>query len=102
MLVRSVTTTESEWTPAEVAWMTALDAYEAGQCPRCRGVLAETTDPDRDFNNIFGTAFYTAAPGYPRMCHCCAAIDRSEQSTRAQNPQHPAAILHAVHLVRRG
>lgn len=102
MLVRSVTSTESEWTSSEVAWMTALAAYEAGQCPRCKSVLEESTDLARDFNNIFGTAVYVPASGYPRQCHCCAAIDRSEQVTRAQNPQHPAAILHAVQLVPRG
>lgn len=85
-----------------MAWLLALEEYEAGLCQRCRGELAETTKVEHDFNNPLGTAVYLPAPGFPRQCHCCAAIDRSEQQTQAQNPQHPTAMTHAVRLVPRG
>lgn len=101
-MVRSVTTQEPEWDAQQVAWLRALEAYEAGLCKRCRGELEQTTKPEHDFNNPLGTAVYVPAPGFPMQCHCCAAIDRSEQQTAAQNPQHPAAIMHAVTLVPRG
>lgn len=99
-LVRS--TPETEWDPQQVAWMLALEAYEQGLCKRCGEPLEETTRIEHDFNNPFGEAVYLPAPGTPVQCHCCAALERSEKDTAAQNPQFPAAMLHAVHLVPRG
>lgn len=81
--------------------MIALAAYEAGLCPRCQGVLAETTDPAHDFNNPLAEAVYLPAPGTPMQCHCCAAIERSQQQTAAMNPLFPAAMRHAVQLIPR-
>lgn len=80
----------------------ALEAYEAGLCKRCGEPLEETTKLEHDYNNPFAPAVYLPAPGTPVQCHCCAALERSEQQTTAQNPQYPAAMLHAVRLVPRG
>lgn len=99
-LVRSVP--ESEWSTQDVAWLAALESYERGLCQRCHQPLEETTRPEHDFNNPFATAVYLPSPGMPAQCHCCAALDRSEKQTAAQNPQHPGAMLHAVRLVPRG
>lgn len=99
-MVRS--TPESEWNDQQVALMVALEEYEQGLCKRCGNPLEETTDPGHDFNNPLAKAVYLPAPGTPVQCHCCAALERSEQQTNAQNPQFPAAMLHAVHLVPRG
>ncbi|MGW1057627.1 hypothetical protein [Micromonospora rubida] len=98
-LVRS--TPEPEWTDQQLALMLALDEYEASLCRRCGHLLEETTRPEHDYNNPLATAVYMPAPGMPMQCHCCAALERSEQQTNAQNPQHPGAILHAVQLVPR-
>ncbi|RAO26469.1 hypothetical protein PSN13_06497 [Micromonospora saelicesensis] len=99
-LVRS--TPEPEWNDQQVALLVALEEYEAGLCKRCGTDLVEATDPAHDFNNPLATAVYLPAPGTPVQCHCCAALERSEQQTGVQNPQFPAAIMHAVQLVRRG
>ncbi|PWR08571.1 hypothetical protein DKT68_15250 [Micromonospora acroterricola] len=85
-----------------MALMVALEEYEAGLCKRCGHDLAESTDPAHDYNNPTATAVYLPAPGTPVQCHCCAALERSEQAVAAQNPQFPAAIMHAVQLVPRG
>ncbi|HEX5995670.1 MAG TPA: hypothetical protein VFY84_11060 [Jiangellales bacterium] len=82
--------------------MFALEAYEQGLCQRCGGDLDETTKPEHDFNNPASVAVYAPAPGFPRQCHCCAALDRMEQQANGANPQHPAALMHAVRLVPRG
>lgn len=100
MLVRS--TPEPEWNDGQVALLVALEEYEQGLCKRCGTALEESTDPAHDFNNPLARAVYLPAPGMPVQCHCCAALERSEQQTNAQNPQHPQAMLHAVQLVPRG
>ena len=64
--------------------------------------MAEATAPEHDFNNPLATAVYLPAPGTPMQCHCCAALERSQQQTNAMNPQFPAALRHAVRLVPRG
>lgn len=99
-LIRS--TPEAEWNDHQLALMVALEEYEAGLCKRCGTALEESTDPAHDFNNPLATAVYMPAPGTPIQCHCCAALERSEQQTNQQNPQFPAAIMHAVQLVPRG
>ncbi|ATO14691.1 hypothetical protein CO540_13335 [Micromonospora sp. WMMA2032] len=93
---------ESEWNDQQLALMVALEEYEDGQCRRCGHELAESTDPGNDYNNPFGSGFYAPLPGTPVQCHACAALERSEQQAAAGNPQHPGALMHAVHLVRRG
>jgi hypothetical protein len=94
-------TPEPEWTDHEVALLVALEEYEAGLCRRCGTALEESTDPAHDFNNPLARAVYLPAPGTPAQCHCCAALERSEQQTNALNPQHPGALHHAVQLVPR-
>ena len=95
-------TPETEWDPQQLAWMVALEAYEAGLCKQCGEPLEESTKREHDFNNPFGTARYLPAEGTPVQCHCCAALQRSEKDTNALNPQFPAAMIHAVRLVPRG
>lgn len=85
-----------------MALLVALEEYEQGLCKRCGTAVEESTDPAHDYNNPLATAVYLPAPGTPAQCHCCAALERSEQQTAAQNPLHPGAMLHAVRLVPRG
>lgn len=99
-IVRS--TPEAEWNDHQLALMFALEEYEQGLCKRCGHNLDESTDPGNDFNNPVGTAYYAPAPNTPIQCHACAALERSEQQAAAGNPQHPGALMHAVHLVPRG
>lgn len=99
-VVRS--TPEPEWNDHQLALLVALEEYEAGLCKRCGHDLAESTDPAHDHNNLFGKAMYLPMPGTPVQCYACSALERSEQQVAAQNPQHPGALMHAVHLVPRG
>jgi hypothetical protein len=81
--------------------MLALDQYESECCNRCGGHLPETTSAEHDFNNFAGEAVYAPMPDTPVQCHKCSALHRSEQETAALSPQHPQAMIHAVHLVPR-
>lgn len=95
-MIRS--TPESEFDDLQVGYFEALQAYEAQLCGGCGGHRPETTDPAHDYNNPTSVLVYQAVPGTPVQCHRCAAIDRSQRETDARRPQHPTAMLHAVHL----
>lgn len=95
-MVRSVP--ETEWDPEQVAWMRALEMYEADLCGGCGGIRTETTDPKYDFYNPESKLIFDAAPDSPMQCHRCAAIDRAQRETEASHPKHPAAMLHSIQL----
>lgn len=79
--------------------------WRAGQCRRCGGDLAETTDPKHDSGNPHGTHLYRRTA--LKRCHRCTALMESEAAHSAPKPghiapPHPGAVQHFVELVPRG
>lgn len=71
-MVRSVTTTEPEWSEQDQAWLLALQMWRDSLCQRCGGHGAETTNPANDRNNPQALGIYRALP--PIECHRCTAL----------------------------
>jgi hypothetical protein len=80
-LVRSVTTSDPDWTDEdrELAW--ALQAYDSQSCPGCGGHLPDTTAPERE------GAYATSS----MLCHRCVAVE-GEQHRYRKHP-HPLALI---------
>ncbi len=86
-LVRAVTTTEAEWDDEQRAAAYALRDYEAGLCPGCGGVLAETTRPENEFRY---KELETA------RCHRCVGTEVVQASY--EGDPHLSALLFHIGL----
>lgn len=84
-LIRSVTTTETEWDEQETAWMLALAEYEADTCSGCNGRLSQTTIPEGDPEAIT----WDVPP--PVRCHRCTALAVARD--QHEKTPHPHALM---------
>lgn len=82
----SVTTVEPEWDAESRAYLLALLAYEADQCPGCKGLLSETTRADMEGR-------YHALPAM--RCQRCTAI-AIKSTVEYKDAPHPHALFYPI------
>lgn len=98
-LLRSVTTSEPEWTEQDVAEIQALAMYRSWLCPKgCGHLLTETlTHPDH------GPEFVARSAG---TCRACAALLEAQRAAAPEgtkpNPDLPARIWRVLITEPRG
>jgi hypothetical protein len=91
-LVRSVTTTETEWDDQQRGWMLPWRSGGTPAAVAAAETSRETTNPDHD-----GTpGNWGYQPLKPIRCHRCTALARSEAKYR--DNEHPHALMHVVEL----